>query len=152
MDNNDKLINDGLILVDEKINLYDKKLNSLSEGFNLKTNCKFKFSENGNVINLRTIENISDYARILAFIKLMKKQYDDAVSELLSYIQFANLEEFEYLGYSYDEWVNDIIYLFKKKVYSESLSELKRKRERLSSLYSKELKDFLEIKQILNGL
>ena len=55
-------------------------------------------------------------------------------------------------GYSYDEWKNDIIYLFKKKVYSESLSELKRKREKLSSLYSKELKDFLEIKQILNEL
>lgn len=152
MENNDKLVNDGLILIDNQIEFYENKLNELVNSSNLKTNCKFRYSEKEDFINLRTVVDVSDYARILGFIKSLKEQYFEAVKELLSYEHFGNFSEFEYLGYSYSNWMNDIVYLYKKKLYSDALVELRNKKEKLSSFYSKETKDFIEINNILKGI
>lgn len=50
------------------------------------------------------------------------------------------------------EWKSDIFQLYSIKLYSEKIETLKRNKEKLESMYSKELKDSIEINKILSDL
>lgn len=158
--NNDELISNGSVKIDEMIKHYEQKLDNVKSNLKLNTNCKFSYTEGekGPFIPLR-LSNIRELVSVYSFLKEKEKSFADAMNELNSCITFITNEErvnasleFEWLGYKFNEWKNDILYLYSIKYYSTKIEKLKSSKDKLENLYSDEKKNLIEINNILNSI
>lgn len=158
--NNDSLITEGSNKIELSIQFYEQKLNYIKSNLSLKTNCKFSFNkdEKNNFISLR-VASLKELVEIYGFLKGKEKEFVDGMSDILSTMSFCNNSDreksvlnFEWMGYSISEWKSDIFQLYSIKLYSEKIETLKHNKEKLESMYSKELKDSIEINKILSDL
>lgn len=158
--NNDELISNGSIKFNELIEIYERKLSNVKTDLKLRTNCKFSYTEGekGPFIPLR-LSNIRELVSVYSFLKEKEKSFSDAMQELNSVVGFITNSEkenatlqFEWLGYSFDDWKNDLFILYLTKYYSSKLEQLKSSKERLESMYSDEKKNSIEINNILSTI
>jgi len=70
----------------------------------LKTNSQFKWTEEGTVISIDKITNISVLINIYASLKAKKKAYEEAIKDL----KLTSYPVFIWQKYTFEDWANDI--------------------------------------------
>jgi hypothetical protein len=111
------------------------------------TNCSFGYDKISSArINLRTVNDINELVSILAFIIAKERDFIEAS-------KIVDVEvKFEWFGFSKDDWANDI----KARVSQIQLVNKKRQLEdyesRLNKLVSKEVREQMELAEIMKGL
>jgi hypothetical protein len=111
------------------------------------TNCSFGYDKVSSArINLRTVNDVNELVNILAFIIGKERDFIDATKIIDVDVKF------EWFGFGKDDWANDI----KARVSQIQLVNKKKQLEeyevRLNRLVSKEVRDQMELAEIMKGL
>lgn len=140
--------------VDQKVvkELFDlvqaqKEEISKAEKPNWLTNCSFAYdAQTSNKFNIRTVSSIETLTDMLAFILGKERDFNEANKIL------GTDSSFSWLGFSKNDWVSD----FKTRVNQLSLSKKKEKLEiaetRLNKLVSKEVREQMELQELMKEL
>jgi hypothetical protein len=149
MKEKDLLINQG----SEKINAQIEKIESTlkPKPYQYKTNCRFGFCEDEkNYLNLKVL-SVLDLLKCFAHVKGQYDNFHQTVT-LISAKLTCELPEFTWCGYKMEDWADDITHLVQKSVYAKKMSDLKKYKETLETLYSQDKKDEMLINAILSKL
>lgn len=120
---------------------------SKAEKPNWLTNCSFSYDGNSsNRINLRTVSDVNELSHILAHIIGKERDVQEA-NKLLG----INAE-FEWMGFTKDDWVNDIKTRVTQILLTQRKKELEDYEVRLNRLVSKEVREQMELAEIMKGL
>jgi hypothetical protein len=133
----DKKIQDMFELV-----LKQKKEIQTIEKYSYITNCSFSFDPDGaNKRHNLQVVPIDTLVDILGF--LIQKR--DAFLEAKKMLALDNKYQFEYMGFSFEDWYNDIQSRISKITITEKRKKLQTIEEKLNSLLSPEKKRELEL-------
>lgn len=120
---------------------------SKAEKPNWLTNCSFSYDRNSsNRINLRTVSDVNELAHIMAHIVGKERDMQEA-NKLLG----INAE-FEWMGFSKDDWARDIKTRVNQILLTQRKKELEDYEVRLNRLVSKEVREQMELAEIMKGL
>ena len=134
----DKQVQELFAIVQEK-----KAEISKAERPNWLTNCSFRYNKNSSEsTNLQVCVDINELVSILAFVKEKSNSFNEAAKEL------GVKNEFNWFGFTYDEWKSDIKTRIIKIQITTKKKELELLEARLDKLISPELKAKLEIDEI----
>jgi len=106
-----------------------------------KTNCSFNHG-NGVRYNLQVEQDLNTLVQLLGYVLMLESVFAQA-NYLLN-----TKEEFNFLGYSREDWQSDIETRIAKIQIKKEKAELQTLEERLSKLISPELRAELELKEI----
>jgi hypothetical protein len=111
------------------------------------TNCSFGYDKASSArINLRTVNDVNDLVSILAFIVGKERDFTEAAKIL-------GLEtQFEWFGFSKDDWANDIKARASQIQLGNKKKQLEEYEVRLNRLVSKEVREQMELAEIMKGL
>lgn len=124
-----------------------KKEISKAEKPNWLTNCSFSYDKGtSNRINIRTVTDVNEIASILAFIIGREKDVVEA-SKILGIEA-----EFEWLGFTKEDWVNDLKTRVTQIQLTKRKKELEQYEARLNGLVSQEVRDAMDLAEIMKGL
>lgn len=112
------------------------------ENQQFKTNCQFTAWPDTKVINIQVITNSDELVHILSYLHSRKASWEHIC---LTY-RLNNV--FNWQGYSYDHWVNDIMNRINKLSLSAKRKELETLEGRLEKLVSPELRARIELELI----
>jgi hypothetical protein len=150
----DLVISGATEKIDAQIEKIEKELKS--DKYRYKTNCRFFFFENEGVDNGTNIKvlNISGLLKALGYLNAQYENFSQAQAlvSLNIGIEPQEFSEFTWCGYNFQDWLDDISYLIHKLFYTHKLNELKKYKEDLEFLYSKDKKDEILINDILSKL
>lgn len=119
---------------------------SKAEKPNWKTNCTFAFSEDaqpGQRYNIQTITDVSRLVGMLAFLMGQEENFKKAAKALN-----VSTKNFTWLGYSVEDWKEDLDTRITKINISKKKKELEEIEARLDKLISPELRAQLELEAI----
>ncbi len=137
MESIDKKIQDMFELV-----LKQKKEIQTIEKYSYITNCSFSFDpDSGNKRHNLQVVPINTLIDILGF--LIEKR--NAFLEAKKMLNLDNKYQFEYMGFSFEDWYNDIQSRISKITITEKRKKLQTIEEKLNSLLSPEKKRELEL-------
>lgn len=120
---------------------------SKAEKPNWVTNCSFGYDRvTSNRINIRTISNVDELTHMLAFLIGMEKNFNEANKIL-------GLEtKFEWLGFSIEDWANDIKMRVTQILLVIKKTRLELTEARLNKLVSKEVREQMELAELVKEL
>jgi hypothetical protein len=140
--NNDKLVQELTKIVNEK-----KAAIAKAERPNWRTNCAFRYNKDSSAsINLQVCGVVEDLVHILGFLCEKRNAFDEAQK-----IIGTNLE-FKYLGFTFEDWSEDIKTRIDKIEITTKKKELEMLEERLNKLISPELRAQMELEEIRKSL
>lgn len=141
--NTDKQIQELFKIVQQKKSAIIK-----AEKPNWQTNCSFGYDKNSSVrINIQVSSDIVELIQVLSFL-LRNEQFYFEASKILGVES-----EFQWMGYTLEQWKSDIQTRIDKIQISAKKKELEQLESRLNLLISPELKtemELAEISKILN--
>ena len=113
------------------------------EGQTFKTNCQYQCimnsKDNSTILNIQVISKVTQLIHILSDLNMRKKSW-----EAICFLDGLNYK-FEWQGYSYDDWANDIKNIISKLSLASKINDLKTLEDRLDKLVSPELRAQIEI-------
>ena len=111
------------------------------------TNCSFGFDKStSSRTNLRTVSDVNDLVNILAFLLGKERDINEA-NQILGVTT-----EFEWFGFSKTDWVSDLKTRASQITLSKRKKELEEYEIRLNRLVSKEVREQMELAEIMKGL
>lgn len=120
-----------------------------------KTNCRFNYQDKTSTnegINIRTINNISELIKMVAFVNRKSEDYENATKIVAASIPDFKIVPFTWNGFSASDWQDDLMYFIKKIIYTQKVRELTEYKKTLEPLYSQDKKDQIVIESILSKL
>lgn len=145
MENKDKVISLGSEQIDKKIEEVKKKY-PYEENYKPKTNLRFSFDEDSDkAFNLRTIDDLGKLAKMTCFLNLISKEYESIQKQY-------DLVPFTWMGYSVEDWNDDIKYILCKLKQKTEINKLNKAKEQLVQMYSQSKKEENKINEILSSL
>ena len=111
------------------------------------TNCSFGYDKaSSSRINLRTVSNINELVDILAFILGKERDFNEAK-------EYLELEAtFEWFGFPVSDWAKDIKSRASQIQLGTKKKQLEEYEVRLNRLVSKEVRDQMDLAEIMKGL
>lgn len=138
----DELINELQEIVKTK-----KEEIAKAERPNWKTNCAFRYNKDlSSSINLQVCSDEQELVNILSFLIEKSNSFDKAC-ELLGV-----KPKFNWLGYNFDEWFNDIKTRLTKIKITVKKKELEEYENRLEKLISPEAKEERELAELVKKI
>ena len=113
-----------------------------------RTNCSFGYSTNSNDrINIQTIKDVAVLVDIYAFLKRKFVDFEDALKTL-----GLNKIMPRYLGYTFEDWHDDIIFRIRQLNVSNEKEELAVLEAKVNALVSPEQRRAMEIAALAKEL
>lgn len=138
----DEMVQDLFRVVQQK-----KEEISKAERPNWITNGSFKYSKNSTEsFNLQTITDVNVFINALAFLLEREKSFNEASEQL------GVIGEFDWFGYSVEDWRSDFKTRLTKVQISLKKKELEVLEARLDKLISPELRTQMELAEISKAL
>jgi len=119
------------------------------EKYSWNTNCAFRYSLNigdSAVLNIKTVSDVKTLVDKFSFLVNIKNSYKEANKILNTGI------DFDWYGYSFEDWSNDFKQRIKQIELTEKRKELEEVETRLNKLISAELRDKMEIEELMKKL
>lgn len=120
-----------------------------------KTNCRFSYQDKASTnegINIRTINDISELIKMVAFVNRKSEDYENAVKIVAASIPDFKIVPFTWNGFSISDWQDDLMYFIRKILYTQRVKELTEYKKTLEPLYSQDKKDQILIESILSKI
>lgn len=152
MEQKDLIISNATEKIENELERLEKELKPTD--YIPKTNCRFSFNEKSNdSINIRTINDVSELVKIMAFIKRKYDDYNNIKMVLnITVPGIKELPDFTWNGFSNLDWFDDITFFIRKIAYNKKVKELNDYKKTLEPLYSQDKKDQIIIESILSKL
>lgn len=116
---------------------------------NWRTNCSFSYVEgSANVVNIHVESNARNLIMMAAFVHDKESSYD----KMVKLLGLENAPEFAWLGFSANDWMDDIKTRISKIQISSKKKKLEELEARLDKLVSPELKAEIELEEIAKEL
>lgn len=120
-----------------------------------KTNCRFSYQDKASTnegINIRTINDISELIKMVAFVNRKSEDYENAVKIVAASIPDFKIVPFTWNGFSISDWQDDLMFFIRKILYTQRVKELTEYKKTLEPLYSQDKKDQILIESILSKI
>lgn len=120
-----------------------------------KTNCRFSYQDKASTnegINIRTINDISELIKMVAFVNRKSEDYENAVKIVAASIPDFKIVPFTWNGFSISDWQDDLMFFIRKILYTQKVKELTEYKKTLEPLYSQDKKDQILIESILSKI
>lgn len=120
-----------------------------------KTNCRFSYQDKASTnegINIRTINDISELIKMVAFVNRKSEDYENAVKIVAASIPDFKIIPFTWNGFSISDWQDDLMFFIRKILYTQRVKELTEYKKTLEPLYSQDKKDQILIESILSKI
>ncbi len=127
-----------LLLID-KVSEKKKQIQS-AQNPQWQTNCLL--TVDGSNVNLRTIQTAKELVLLAAKVKIQEMGYNAAIDEL------GGSADFEYQGYSTDQWMSDFYTRLNKLNVDKEKRNLAKLEQRLDAIISPELRAKMELEAI----
>lgn len=149
----DLIISTATEKIDAELARIDKELKPST--YTPKTNCRFSYQDKDSTnegINIRTINDISELVKIIAFVNRKSEDYENASKIVAASIPDFKIVPFTWNGFSVSDWQDDLMYFIRKILYAQRVKELTEYKKALEPLYSQDKKDQMLIESILSKL
>lgn len=112
------------------------------------TNCNFYFSEEEpkRLYNIHVVGN-EDLVKILAFLLEKHERFEQAKKTVSRFKSIAQLE-FKWLGYSFDDWLNDIVSRIEANENAKTKRAIEESEKKVMALFSGEAKTKMQLEEI----
>lgn len=120
-----------------------------------KTNCRFSYQDKASTnegINIRTINDISELIKMVAFVNRKSEDYENAAKIVAASIPDFKIVPFTWNGFSISDWQDDLMFFIRKILYTQRVKELTEYKKTLEPLYSQDKKDQILIESILSKI
>lgn len=114
-----------------------------------RTNCSFSYIEgSASTFNIQVLNSVSDLVKIHAFLIEKKKAYDESAKVL----EVNSLPKFQWNGFSFEDWTEDIRMRINKIQIGSKRKKLEEIETRLNAIVSPELRAQMELEAISEEL